>query len=309
MGDGHESSLEPGHEDSVELEPLRAMEGEQLDGIGVDVRGVAAQRRRQERLESLDRPWARLDRGVVARESRYGHDVLPALFGGIGRAGLEIGDVLADEERAISTYRYAVSQIIPALTEAAWRDKRDEILAQAPDADRARVVFAYRPVDFEEAYGRNYQKPARFARFLAWVYRIVPKVGPLRPLAFKAPTPEVDRLFEDSIAQAHARFQAMLRQVRDGRLDLSNTNFDTGEPAHAHDYALADDTHAEWLEGLAKHDFAGVSPAVRRTLDAYYRNAPPPAPTDRKARKAWERVQAARARLDRVARADTPRQN
>ena len=223
--------------------------------------------------------------------------------------GLEIGDVLADEERAISTYRYAVSQIIPALTEAAWRDKRDEILAQAPDVDRAKVVFAYRPVDFEETYGRNYQKPARFARFLAWVYRIVPKVGPLRPLAFKAPTAEVDRLFEDSIAQAHARFQAMLRQVRDGRLDLSNTNFDTGEPAHAHDYALADDTHAEWLEGLAKHDFAGVSPAVRRTLDAYYRNAPPPDPADRKARKAWERVQAARARLDQVARAEPPRRD
>ena len=212
--------------------------------------------------------------------------------------GLEMSDLFGDEERAISTYRFAVSQLIPALTEAAWRDQRDEILAVTPAAERANVVFVFRQVDYEDDYGRDYQKPARFARFLAWVYRLVPKVGPLKPLAFTAPTPEVDRLFEDSIARAHARFQVLLRQVRDGRLDLANTNFDTGEPAHAHDYALADETHAEWLEALGKRKFAGASPAVRRTLDAYYRNAAAPDPRDRKARKAWDRTQEELARLN-----------
>jgi hypothetical protein len=44
--------------------------------------------------------------------------------------------------------------------------------------------------------------------------------------------------------------------------------------------------------------FAGATLQVRRTLDAFYRNAPAPDPHDRKARKAWERVQAALARLD-----------
>ena len=212
--------------------------------------------------------------------------------------GLEMSDLFGDEKRAISTYRFAVSQLIPALTEAAWRDQRDEILAVTPAAERANVVFVFRQVDYEDDYGRDYQKPARFARFLAWVYRLVPKVGPLKPLAFTAPTPEVDRLFEDSIARAHTRFQALLRQVGDGRLDLANTNFDTGEPAHAHDYALADETHAEWLEALGKRKFAGASPAVRRTLDAYYRNAAAPDPRDRKARKAWDRTQEELARLN-----------
>ena len=231
----------------------------------------------------------------------------------LGRAfrdtyGLDMGDVLANEERAISTYRFAVSQLIPALTEAAWRDKREEILKQVPAADRGHVVFAYSPADYEEAYGKDYQKPARLASFLAWVYRIVPKIGPLRPLAFKAPTGDVDRLFEESITRAHARFREMVRQVRDGRIDLANTNFDTGEPAHAHEYTLADATHAEWLDALAKREFTGASPGVRRTIDAYYRNAQPPDPTDRKARKAWEHAQAVRARLDRVAQTATTRQ-
>jgi len=183
--------------------------------------------------------------------------------------GLEMDKVI-DTERAISTYRYSVSQLIPALTEAAWRDKHDEILKIWPDASRERVVFVFRPLDFEERYGRNYQKPGKMARFLALVYRLVPKVGPLKPLAFKAPTPETDRLFEESLEQSHARFDALLRNVRAGRLELPNTNFDTGRPTRAGDYALADETHAEWLEALVKNDFASAAPPIRGALEAFY---------------------------------------
>jgi hypothetical protein len=216
--------------------------------------------------------------------------------------GLEMGEVFGDEERAISTYRYSVSQLIPALTQAAWRDKRDEILKTWPDADRERVVFAYTPIDYEQAYGHDYQKPGRLARFLAVVYRLVPKVGPLKPLAFKAPTTDVDHLFEDSLAQSHARFDTLLRAARAGRLDLPNTNFDTARPSRAGDYTLADDTHAEWLESLAKDGFAGASAPVRRTLASYYQGATPPDGRDKKARKAWTRLQAA---LDTLTRAPT----
>lgn len=184
--------------------------------------------------------------------------------------GLEMGDVFADQKRAISTYRYSVSQLIPALTKAAWRDKRDEILKIWPEANRERVVFAYRPVDYEKTYGRDYQKPGRMARFLGFVYRVVPKVGPLKPLAFKAPTPDVDHLFENSVAQAHTRFDALLRAVRAGTLDLPNTNFDTGLPTRSGEYALADKTHAEWLEALARHDFDRATPPVRVALEAFY---------------------------------------
>lgn len=216
--------------------------------------------------------------------------------------GLEMRDLFGDEERAISTYRYSVSQLIPALTEAAWRDKRDEILKIWPDADRGRVVFAYTPLDYESAYGRNYQKPGRLARFLAFVYRLVPKVGPLKPLAFKAPTPDVDHLFEESLTASHDRFRTLLRAVGADRLALPNTNFDTGRPARAGDYALADETHAEWVESLAKTGFASATPPMRRTIAEFHRDATPPALDDKKARKAWARLQAAMQSLGRIAR-------
>jgi hypothetical protein len=62
--------------------------------------------------------------------------------------GLEMKDLFANPERAVATYRYAVSQIIPALTEAAWRDKHDEILALLPSIERSGFVFRLWPRRF-----------------------------------------------------------------------------------------------------------------------------------------------------------------
>jgi hypothetical protein len=55
-----------------------------------------------------------------------------------------MNDSLKDSERAIGTYRYTVSQIVPALTEAAWRDKHDEIVRLLPHIQRDGFVFRYR---------------------------------------------------------------------------------------------------------------------------------------------------------------------
>jgi hypothetical protein len=44
---------------------------------------------------------------------------------------------------------------------------------------------------------------------------------------------------------------------------LPNTDFDTGKPTRAGQYALADETYGEWLRRLADDEFAAVTPAVR----------------------------------------------
>ena len=111
---------------------------------------------------------------------------------------------------------------------------------------------------------------------------------------------KMNRLFEDSLEQSHARFGALLRDVGAGRLEFPNTNFDTGQPTRAGEYILADETHAEWLESLAKADFDGASPAVRRSLTSYYEGATSPDLRDKKARKTWTRLQAALDRLEGV---------
>ncbi|HEX7795861.1 MAG TPA: zinc dependent phospholipase C family protein [Vicinamibacterales bacterium] len=203
--------------------------------------------------------------------------------------GLELKDVFPSEDRAISTYRYAVSQIMPALTKAAWRDKRKEIATLIPNVQQNAFVFQYGRIDFERQYGKDYDKPALFARFLAVVYRIVPKFGPLKKLSFKAPTPEAQEKFIQSFEDARTRYRSALEKVAAGNIDIRNADFDTGNPARHGEYALADETYAELLEKLTKRSFAGVTPALRRDVLAFYGQNPSPS-SSKEVRKHWDEV-------------------
>lgn len=204
--------------------------------------------------------------------------------------GLELRDVFGNLDHAVSTYRYSVSQIIPALTIAAWKDKHDDIVKLNPGASRASFVLVYKRADFERDYGHDYQKPALFARILGFLYRFIPKIGPLKPLSFKIPTPEADRMFVRSVREADTRFAAALANLRGGRLDLRNTNFDTGQPSKRGDYVLADETYDELLHKLAAGHFAGATTALKRNLEAFYGADPKPSAGSKHERKHWKDI-------------------
>jgi hypothetical protein len=212
--------------------------------------------------------------------------------------GLAMDDLFGDQERAIATYRYAVSQIVPALTQAAWRDKHDEIVKLMPGVQQSGYVVRYGRRDFEREYGTEYQKPALFARFLGFLYRLLPKIGPLKPLSFKAPTPEVEALFAQSFRDAAERYRAMLADVGDNRFNFSNTDFDTGRPARHGEYSLADDTYRELLEKLEEESFRDTPAPLRENVLAFY--GPSPAPQSRNDRKRWKSVQRALTALSKV---------
>jgi zinc dependent phospholipase C len=187
---------------------------------------------------------------------------------------LEMKDVFTNEDLAISTYRKSVSELIPEITRVAWRDKREEIERLIPGVQQNAFVYRYTRQQFDREFGTDYRRRGFFARFLAFLYKLVPKIGPLKPLSFKTPTPEAERLFAESFKDTRARFAASLGAVGRGRLDLANTDFDTGKPSVHGEYALADDTYAELLRRLADRDFDGVPRALQRNIAAFYAAAP-----------------------------------
>jgi Zinc dependent phospholipase C len=188
--------------------------------------------------------------------------------------GIEMNDVFLTEDLAIGSYRHAISETIPEITRVAWRDKREEIERLNPGAAAEKFVFNLSPKEYDKAYGTDYQKPGLMARFLAFLYRLLPKIGPLKPLQFKAPTKEAEALFLASFKDSRDRYRAALDAVGRGRLDLPNTNFDTGKPSAHGDYTLADDTYAELLDRLTGHRLAGVSEPLRKNIAAFYAAAP-----------------------------------
>jgi hypothetical protein len=189
--------------------------------------------------------------------------------------GLEMAAVFRGrEDLAIGTYRHAVSEWLPRLTETAWRQKHEEIERLNPGMAQGRYVFRLSRRDYEREFGREYKRPGFIARTIAVVYRLVPKIGPLRPLRFEAPNQESEALFKASLKDSRAMFRQLLAEVRRDHLELPNTDFDTGHPSAHGEYELADETYAELLNRLASDQFANIPPALRRNILAYYEAAP-----------------------------------
>jgi hypothetical protein len=188
--------------------------------------------------------------------------------------GLKVDEALPHEDLAVSTYRHAVSELIPELTRVAWRDKRDEIAKLTPSVKADAFIYRYSRADYERDFGADYRKPSLFMRILAFLYRLLPKIGPLRPLGFKAPTPEAERYFTESLADTRARYAEALAALRADALALPNTDFDTGQPSTYGEYSLADETYCELLHRLARRHFASVPDALRARIGAFYATLP-----------------------------------
>ncbi|NOT25033.1 MAG: zinc dependent phospholipase C family protein [Acidobacteria bacterium] len=202
--------------------------------------------------------------------------------------GLEAKDLFLDQDLAIGTYRRAVGKTIPQLTELAWREKQDEILERNPKIERSAFVYALSPRDYDQTFGTKYRKPGFFARFLIFVAKVVPKIGPFRPLAFEPLTADAEQLFLESLKASRDAYRQSLVALRAGRLNLRDTDFDTGELSGRSENPLADETYAELLGKLSDSNFAGVSTELRAELNRYYA-APRSAQTmDRKRRKQHE---------------------
>jgi len=184
--------------------------------------------------------------------------------------GIQMKTLFVNEDLAIGTYRHAVATTIPEMTKIAWSRKRDAIRRVVPGAQKKTVVFNLRRKEYDTTFGADYAKPHGFARALAFMYRLIPKIGPFRAFRFSVPTPEAERLFLDSFTSTREQFRQSLDAVRDRRLHLVNTDLDTGEATGPGEYSLADDTYDELLGKLTDHAAASVPEDLRAHLVAYY---------------------------------------
>src|SRR6266702_528889 len=112
--------------------------------------------------------------------------------------GLQLGSVLLNEDKALNSYRRDVSKLIPKATRIAGPLKKDEIKDDIPDATKKRFLYNLSRSNYEREWGKNYKKPTPGEVFLAFLYKLLPKFGPLKVLEFRTPSPETEHMFEAS---------------------------------------------------------------------------------------------------------------
>ena len=203
--------------------------------------------------------------------------------------GIAFKDVIPHEDLAIGTYRWSVSTVIPKMTQVAKLVKEDPNSPEKWDTSKQIFLYHLRRADYEKEWGTTYKRPGVGTRFLAWIVRLVPKVGPFRALAFRSPTPQTMDLYFKSIDNTIARYRSELHEVGEGRLELANLNFDTGKPTEPAQYTLADDTYAKVLDQLAKEKFATVTPEMRVEIMEFYSNLNLPIET-KKHKDKWKKL-------------------
>ena len=187
---------------------------------------------------------------------------------------LEMGDLFLDRSLAVGTFRHAVGSTIPEMTKAAWKHKREEIEQLKPGITENAFVFNLPRREYEKKFGRDYAKPRGLGRILGWLYHLVPKIGPFRPLAFEVPTPEAERMFLESFAAAKQHYTQELGAMRNARPAMADTNFDVGHALPRGAYLLADETYDELFDKLSDRKFVGVSAGLRADLRRHFGTDP-----------------------------------
>jgi hypothetical protein len=186
---------------------------------------------------------------------------------------LKFDSTFSDYDLALGTYRRGVSSVIPKMTKVAWQSKKDEIQKDNPGITRKQFLYHLSRASYRKEWNSKYRAPGFSERFLAFLIRVVPKIGPFRALSFRMPTPETEKLFMASFNAALQDYEKLARDQRvSGRVTMENDNFDTGTVTKPGEYPLADKTYADLMDRLAKDHFAQVTPQLRSDLLAYYGN-------------------------------------
>jgi hypothetical protein len=184
--------------------------------------------------------------------------------------GVELKDVLAHEDLAIGSYRFAVSRMIPQMTQIALRTHKKDMMKETPDLAKRKFLYRLSRSDYEREWGKDYTKPDFGTRLWSILLRYIPKIGPFKALAFNNPTAQTEDMYFKSINTTVDQYRIFLEQVRAGSLELANRDLDSGKETTAVEYSLTDETYAKLLGQLADRKFALTSPDLRENILNFY---------------------------------------
>jgi hypothetical protein len=203
--------------------------------------------------------------------------------------GVELKDVLTHEDLAVGSYRFAISRLIPQMTQVALQTQKKDLMRETPNFAKQKFLYRLSRSGYEKEWGKDYVKPGVGTRILSTLLRYMPRIGPFKGLAFNSPTAQTEDLYFKSINTSVDRYRAFLEAVRTDSLVLPNCDFDSGQATKAAEYALTDDTYAKLLSRLSERKFDLVSSELRANVLDFYSDLSVPIET-KKDQDDWKSV-------------------
>jgi hypothetical protein len=187
--------------------------------------------------------------------------------------GQELIVVFPNFESTVSTFRWGVRDLFPAILHDAWKAKKKEIRKMDIHARHKDFKFKMPKKMYDKEFGTDYTRPDFKARAVAFIIRILPKIGPLKKFSFKYPGMESEKLFTKSMDSILVNYAVALNNADNQKLTLANIDFDTGKPSIANEYRLADRTYNELLLHLQEDKFAHINSLLQKNILNYYDRA------------------------------------
>ena len=184
--------------------------------------------------------------------------------------GMQLKDVLTHEDLAVGSYRFAISRMIPRMTQVALQTHKKELMRETPNFAKRKFLYRLSRSDYEKQWGKDYVKPGMGTRILSTLLRYMPKIGPFKGMAFNNPTPRTEDLYFKSINTTVDQYRVFLEEVRNDKLVLPNCDLDSGQATKAAEYSLTDDAYAKLLAQLSERKFNLTSPELRDNILQFY---------------------------------------
>ena len=184
--------------------------------------------------------------------------------------GLHVNQVFKNFPKALKMFRWSVAHFFPAITHTAWATKKADIKKLNPSATARSFTYRMQRRTGNKSVGKEEEKPALGTTLVSFLIRIAPKVGPLRPLKFKTPGPEAEKLFIQSFDTTLQRYTTALHLLEANKLNLINGDYDTGEKTAMGEYVLADESYDCLLLTLQENGLASTPLSLRQHLLQFY---------------------------------------
>jgi Zinc dependent phospholipase C len=210
--------------------------------------------------------------------------------------GIPLSSVISDEDLAIGTFRRAISHIVPEMTRVALVARKKEMVAETPNFNSRKFRYYLSKAKYQKEWGKGYRRPGFGTRVLAFVLTFVPKIGPFKALDFKIPNQKAEDLYVASVNHTLDDYRNLLEEVRERKLRLANTDFDTGRPTRAGEYTLTDNAYARLLDQLSQNSFQQITPELRQNILTFYADPHAPLATKRNAER-WSKTRDQLTRL------------